>query len=598
MKPVKLKIRYLNGRRLYSAFLAGGNAVIHDQVTLNRINVFPVPDGDTGTNLASTFRAIAEGAEAKRSIRDTLKSIANAALHGAQGNSGLILAQFLHGLSREVGHDWMLTTKAFGESVRRAAQHAARAILHPVDGTMITVIHDWAEAVYQKRLHTADFEDLLTEALPVARASLRDTPRKLAVLAKAGVVDAGAKGFVDFLEGILQFIKKGRLLRVPKTELAWTPSEAMKTPARDKAIHNRYCSEALLVGQNLDVEAIRGVVERYGDSAVVAGADDRVRIHVHTNSPAELFYELKDLGAASQIKVDDMKKQHEAAWSPKSRVAIVTDSACDLPPEIMDERQIHFIPMAITWGRQMFLDKMTMKADRFYDLLETEREHPTSAVPALKAFQNTLSYLACHYDSIIAITLAHGLSGVYDAFHKAAEAVAGKKIAIISSRSISAGEGLIVARASELALAGMEHDEIVRRIESWTPKTHLLVDVKTLKYLVRGGRVGAVKGFFGRLLRVRPIISIDENGKACNIGKAFSRKGSLAGILARTKALAKRDKVWGYAVVHAKNPERAEIYGAKLTGLLGRPPAYIMDVSPVIGVHCGVGAVAVALLME
>lgn len=597
MKSNRLKIRYLNGSRLYHAFLAGGEAVINDQVFLNRINVFPVPDGDTGTNMASTFRAIAEGAKSVRSIRETLRSIADAALHGAQGNSGLILAQFFYGLSREVGHDWKLTTKAFGESVRRAAQHAARAILHPVEGTMITVIRDWAESVYQKRLHTADFEELLAEALPAARQSLRETTRKLAVLAKAGVVDAGAKGFVDFLEGILQFIKRGRLRRGLQAGPAWTPAEA-KTPARDKSLHNRYCAEALLAGQGLSPETIRAVVDRFGDSAVVAGSEDRLRIHVHTNEPDKLFDELKDLGAIRQIKVDDMRKQHEAAWAPRSKVAIVTDSACDLPQEIMDERQIHFVPMSIQWGSQLFLDKLTMRADRFYDRLETEDARPTSAVPALKSFQNALSYLSGHYDSIIAVSLSSGLSGVHDAFRKAAEGLPDRRISVFDSRSISAGEGLIVARASEMALAGQGHEAIARGIESWTAKTHLLIDVRTLKSLVRGGRVSPAKGLLARLLHILPLLSLDPNGKAAPFGKAFSRRGAMAGILARVVALTGRDKLWNYAVVHAKNPGRAAAYRDKLTALLGRPPAYIMDVSPVIGVHCGVGAVGVALLME
>ncbi len=597
MKKMKLKIRYLNGSRLYYAFLAGGNAVIHDQDYLNRINVFPVPDGDTGTNLASTFRAIADGAEVKRSVRDTLKSIANAALYGAQGNSGLILAQFLYGLSKEVGHEWMLTTKAFGESVRRAAQHAAQAILHPVEGTMITVIRDWAEAVYQRRLHTPDFAELFSDTLQTARESLRDTPKKLAVLAKAGVVDAGAKGFVDFLEGILLFIQKGHILRVRKTELEWAPEE-IKTPSRDKSLHNRYCSEALLTGEALDAPAIRAIVQRYGDSAVVAGSEERIRIHVHTNAPSELFYELKDQGSIAQIKVDDMRKQYEAAWAPKSRVAIVTDSACDVPAAVMDERQIHFVPMNITWGKQLFLDKLTLQADRFYDMLDTEPEHPKSSVPALKSFQNALSYLAGHYDSVLAITLSHGLSGTHNAFLKAAESVPGKRIDVIDSNSLSAGEGLLVLRASELALAGYPHEEIARQAASWVPKTHIFVDVLTLKYFVRGGRVGAVKGLLARALGIRPILAIDENGKAVHAGKSFNRKGNMAKILARIKSLAERDRVWNYALVHAKNPDRVKEYEAKLTGMLGRPPAYVMDVSPVIGVHSGVGAVAVAILME
>ncbi len=599
MKKMKLKIRYLNGNRLYYAFLAGGNAVIHDQSYLNRINVFPVPDGDTGTNLASTFRAIAEGAEAKRSIKETLKSIANAALYGAQGNSGLIFAQFLHGMSKEVGHhEWMLTTKAFGESVKRAAQHAYAAIVHPVEGTMITVIREWAEAVYQKASHTADFEELFAESLFTARQSLRETPLKLAVLAKANVVDAGAKGFVDFLEGILQFIKNGKLLRVQKTELDWIPPDEVKAPSKDKSLHNRFCSEALLVGTNLEIEGIRNIVQRYGDSAVVAGSEERVRIHVHTNTPDGLFFELKDRGTIAQIKVDDMKKQYEAVWSPKSKIAILTDSSCDLPRPIMDDRQIHFIPLNIVFGAQQFLDKMTILPDRFYDLLRTSKDHPKSAVPALKAFQNTMSFLSSHYESVIAITVSEGLSGTYGTFLKVAQSLTGRKISVIDSKSISAGLGLLVDRASELALAGHPHEEIVGQLESWVPKGRLFVDVLTLKYFIRGGRVSAVKGLAAQILNIKPVVSIGADGKAYNAAKTFSRKRMMAKVLELVRGVAEKDKLWGYAIVHAQNPARARAYEEALTGMLGFGPRYIMEVSPVIGVHSGIGAAAVALLSE
>src|SRR5512137_257306 len=180
-----MKIRYLDGARLYYAFLAGGEAVIRDQAYLDRINVFPVPDSDTGTNLASTMRAIAERARASRSVRATLHSIADAALHGARGNSGLIFAQFLYGLSQEVHEEKRLTARHFAEGVRRAVQHARKAILTPVEGTMLTVLHDWAEALYAERLKKADFAELLSDSLRAAERSLRETPRKLAVLARA-----------------------------------------------------------------------------------------------------------------------------------------------------------------------------------------------------------------------------------------------------------------------------------------------------------------------------------------------------------------------------------------------------------------------------
>ena len=592
-----MKIRYLNGRRLYFAVLAGGNAVIEDQSYLNKINVFPVPDADTGTNLASTMRAIADGAEAHVSIKATLKSIANAALSGARGNSGLIFAQFIHGVSKEIGHEPRLTTHAFAESVRRAVHYAHKAIVHPAEGTMITVIRDWAESVYQWRTRTSDFVELMTESLQTARTSLKETTQKLQALAKAGVVDAGAKGFVDFLEGILHYIKKGQLAKPQKAEIFWAQDE-IKTPAKDKSLEFRYCTEALLTGTTLDPDMIRSVVQRFGESAVVAGSEEKVRIHVHTNRPDELFFELKDHGLMSQIKADDMRRQYEAAYERKSRIAIVTDSACDVPPGVVDERQINLIPLILSFGDQQFLDKVTIRPDQFYVLQETSPLQPRTSVPPVMMAMNLFSFLASHYDSIIVITLSDKLSGVYSMCVQAASQLQGKTISVINSKNISACSGLLVTKACAMAEAGASHDEIVRTIEAAVPKTRLFVDVATMKYFVRSGRVSPVKGVIGRLLKVKPIITVDESGKATEGGKSLSRKTNMAKILAKIRKRGSEQEVEGYAVVHARNAERAALYGKRLTEILGREPAYIMDVAPVIGVHTGPGTVGIALLYK
>jgi len=594
---MKTKIRYLNGSRLFHAFVAGGNAVIRDHSYLNKINVFPVPDADTGTNLASTMRAIAQGARAHLSIRETLRSMANAALSGAQGNSGIIFAQFLHGMSREVESEYRLTTKTFAESVRRAVAHARRAIAVPVEGTMITVIRDWAESLYQRRQTTADFAELMSESIVDARQSLRDTPKKLDVLARAGVVDAGAKGFVDFLEGILHFIKKGKLARVPAEEIIWSPEE-MKTPPREKSLHHRFCAEALLTGAVVDVERVRCIVSRYGDSAVVAGSDERVRLHVHTNDPAGLFFEIKDAGAIAQIKVDDMKKQYEAAWLPKSKTAFVIDSTCDLPPDWIDERQIHVIPYLVTLGGQVFLDRVTLTPDQCYAFLEKGKILPKTSQPTLKNVQNVLSYLAGHYESVIVLTLSDKLSGTYRTCRTTVAALPGKTISVIDGRNASAGLGLQAARASEMILAGRSHEDVVRALESWIPKTKLYVDIQTMKYLVRSGRVGRGKGWLGRALNVKPVITINNEGRIEAAGKSFSRAGNMARIIGRIETEARKRRVWGYALVHVRNPERAATYAEKLTAAFGLPPAYTMDASPALGIHAGIGAVGVAVLYE
>jgi DegV family protein with EDD domain len=592
-----MKIRYLNSRRLYYAFLAGGNAVIEDKDYLNRINVFPVPDADTGTNLAATMRSIAQSAVVGKSLRSTFRSIADAALSGARGNSGLIFAQFLHSLSTEVHHDQHLTAKAFAELVSRGVQSAHQAILQPVEGTMLTVMREWAEAVHRKAAKTADFAELLHDSLLEAKRSLMETPKKLQVLARAGVVDAGAKGFVDFIEGVWHFVRSGRLRQIAET----APS-SLELPQKVHSFKNgltyRYCTEALLEGHHMDLEKVRSLIQSFGDSAIVAGSEERLRFHVHTSAPSDLFFQLKDIGSTVQIKVDDMRKQYEASYERRSPIALVTDSACDLPQGFIDEHQIQVIPFNLSFGHTQFLDKLTITPTQFYTLLKTRREHPQTSQAPIATMESLFSFLSTFYVSIIVLNISGGLSGALSFSRQAAEKVTDKKITVIDTKTLSAAQGLIVMRAAEALSRGATHDEIVRLSEEWIAKTRILVDIATLKYLVRGGRISPMKGLLARFLHLKPIITIDENGKALPFGKSFGRKGNMKKILAMISEMAAQEKIWRYAIVHAQNPERARLYSERLEAMLGRPPAYIIDVSPVVGAHNGIGVLGVALMHE
>ena len=592
-----MKISYLDGHRLYYAFIVGGNEVIKDQKYLNKINVFPVPDSDTGTNLASTMRSIAEGAVPNSSVYKTLHSIADTALSGARGNSGLIFAQFLHGISKEIKNVKRISTSSFGEIVKKAVQYAYKSVVSPVEGTMLTVMKDWAEAVYQQRTQMRDFVDLLCHSLKITKRSLMETRNKLPVLAKAGVVDAGAKGFVDFLEGITNFIKKGKLKKIPKPIALWEDAEFHVHKDKD-AIEQRYCTEALLVGKSINLDKLREEIIPFGSSTIMAGSEEKVRIHIHTDHPADLFYRLKDYGTIAQLKADDMQKQYEASYERKSKIVLVTDSACDLPQEIIDEYQIHVIPFNLSFGDSLFLDKVTITPEQFYTLLKTHKEHPKSSQPPLKTVQNLFSFLASHYESIIVVNISDKLSGAYKLSQEASSIVQNKKISVINSRHLSVSLGLVVLRVAEEIGKGKPHELIVKLAEEWILRTKILVDIQTLKYMVRGGRVSAMKGFLAKILNLKPIVSLDSEGKGVAFGKSFSRRGNMKKIMRMIKDMADKEKLWNYAIVHAQNYGRAEMYAEKIKESLHRNPAYIVDISPVIGVHNGIGAVGIALMFE
>jgi DegV family protein with EDD domain len=348
----------------------------------------------------------------------------------------------------------------------------------------------------------------------------------------------------------------------------------------------------------MNFDKLRDEVIPFGSSAIVAGSEEKVRIHIHTDQPADLFFRLKDYGTIAQLKADDMLKQYEASNERRSNIALVTDSSCDLPQDIIDKYQIHVIPFNLSFGDNSFLDRVTITPEQFYTLLKTRQEHPKTSQPPLKTVQNLFSFLATHYESIISLNISQKLSGAFNVIQEASSVVQNKKINVINSKNLSVALGLIVLRTAEEIDKGTSHQELLKSIEEWISKTKILVDIQTLEYMVRGGRVSPAKGMIAKMLNLKPIVTLSLEGKAAASGKSFSRGANMKKIIRKIKDMAGKDKLWKYAIVHAQNRERADEYAEKIKTAIHRDPAYIMNISPVIGVHNGIGAVGIALMFE
>jgi DegV family protein with EDD domain len=595
------KVTTVNGKNLYYLFLAGAQNIISHQGDLNKINVFPVPDADTGTNLASTIRSIIGNTKPNDSYKLTADALASAALLGARGNSGVIFAQFLYGLSTETENVQEITIDRFADSVRKSVAYVYDSVANPKEGTMLTVIREWADYIWINHNSTEDFTSLMVKSLEVAQKSLFETTAKLSALLKAHVVDAGAKGFVLFLEGIIEFITTGNL-----RNLFGIKNESVDVRFSDADIDHdsftyRFCTEALIRGENIDKVALRSIGQEYGDSMVVAGSKNIMRFHIHTDRPQELLEKLRDYGTLTFQKADDMQKQYDIGHHRKWPIAIVTDSSCDLSQELIDRYQIHMVPMNIFFGDNHYLDKVTIYPEQFYRLLDLEEKYPTSAQPNDKTFENLYSHLASHYDSIIALHLSQPLSGTFNNSLKSAERIHeefNKKISVIDTKNISGGLGLLVLKAAQLLEAGKSHEEIVTDVQNSVGKTKLYAAVKTLKYLVRGGRVSPVKGAIARVLNLTPIISVDEEGKAIQLEKVFSHEAGMQKVLQKIKKLAEGNKVWNYIIMHAYSEKKAIWFAGEVEKITNMKPVAILNISPVIGVHAGPGTIALAIMVD
>ena len=588
----------INGKFLYYAFIAGGTQILRNQQEINKINVFPVNDKDTGTNLASTIRSVIDNIRPDRSYKTTVVNIADAALMGARGNSGVIFAQFLHGLSRETINKPYINLREFAESVENSIPYIYTAIAEPVEGTMLTVIREWSDFLNTKKEAIHDFKTVIIDSLAVLEKSLAETTQKLKALNKTGFVDAGAKGFVLFIRGIIEFIKHRNIrnLMVASGEgISLIHTEEIT----EGEIAHRYCTEAMIKNLRIGTADLQAMLGGFGDSVVIAGSESICRIHVHTNTPAELFHRLKDHGTITFQKVDDMVRQQEAALKRKWNIALVTDSTCDLPQDLIDFYQISVVPVNLNFGDNHYLDKVTIQPDQFYDLLETSPEFPKTSQINEQAFTNLYSSLASHYDAIIAVHLTGKFSGTYANSVKAGQRISaefGKPVYVIDSKNLSGALGLLVLKAARSIEAGEPVESVVRSIEEDIAQTKIFVSVKNLKYMIKGGRVSRPKGLIASLLGINPVISIDENGRSLLFGNTFSQQASLAKIFEHIRKISEGKNVWNYIMLHAHNPEGAREAGDRLFEITGKRALSSVDISPVIGMHAGNGAIAVSIL--
>src|SRR6056297_2250483 len=556
-----MPIKYLNGKRLYYAFLSGAREIIRQKDQLNKINVFPVPDGDTGTNLASTVNNMLQEVKASKNVDLTLQSMADAALSGARGNSGIIFAQFFNGWANAVGERKTLSIQTFGESVKAAVPSVYNAILNPVEGTMVSVIKIWAQSVYDMKNKTHDFSDVFNSALLKAREALENTPNQLKVLQDAHVVDAGAKGVVHLLEGMAQFIRSGNLREIiQEHEQLIDKVEPMAESKTD--LSYRYCTESMLSGMKAEkITQLKDQLKNLGDSIIVAGNNQKMRIHIHTNEPANVFNHLKEYGNIINPKVDDMKKQYSASHEKHASIALITDSIADIPKTLLDSYNIHVLPISIFFGNNEFLDKTTITADIFHQLVEKTVQFPTSSQPSVKNAENLLLFPSSYYNSVIALMVSGKISGTWNSVYQAAQKLQDKgyKIDVIDSK--------------------LSHEEVVKKIDYLIPRVKIMVSVANFKYMIQSGRVSPLKGQLAKFLNLKPIVSLDKDGKGIAFAKAFSRKANFNKILNIIRENHQKSPITRYCIVHSQVPELAEQYRKSLVKILQQEPKYIEEVS-------------------
>jgi DAK2 domain fusion protein YloV len=283
---------------------------------VNSLNVFPVPDGDTGTNMLLTMKsALKQGLEVEENNASKVAQAASqGSLMGARGNSGVILSQLFRGFASGLEEKLEIDIPTFAHGLKKAADTAYKAVMKPTEGTILTVARECGEKAMSICNHSDDMVSFLEEVLEHGNEVLSRTPEMLPVLKQAGVVDAGGKGLLYLIEGALEAIsdEKRSLVESEKSQVMKTETRVKKREhiATDD-IEFGYCTEFMINTNYGDVDEFREQISANGDSLLVVGGEGLIKVHIHTNNPGDVLEKALKLGELSDIKIDNMRYQHE-----------------------------------------------------------------------------------------------------------------------------------------------------------------------------------------------------------------------------------------------------------------------------------------------
>ncbi len=583
---------------------------------LNDLNVYPVPDGDTGSNLAETARELADGLESVTAdgVAPVAAAAKRAVLMGASGNSGAILSQIVGGFADVVGAAPALDSHTLARALRSASDAAYRPVRLPIEGTMLTVIREMAETAEQQA--GADLDVAIDEVLAAAARSVVRTQSMLAVLRDAGVVDAGAAGLVEFCRGAVAGARG---------EHIHAPLEAIDRPLSIEAVHQeesqyRYCTSFLLEGDAIDRDRLERQLVEMGDCLLVVGEAPMCRVHLHTDDPGAALTRAVSMGSIDRVSIANMQEQtrqreQRLSAAPKlvlmdggladdapltaENTAIVLDSTADLPHPEREHPNWRMVPLTVRFGDEQFEDWVDLRPADFYPRLRNGGPHPQTAAPSPGAYIRMFEGLS-GYSHVVVLPVSSRVSGSVQAARIAADdpSAAGRVI-VLDGLSVSVGTGMLADGVQRLLEAGTTVSEVTAWVEQARDRLRLVIYVDTLEYLRRGGRISRTRELAGNMVGLRPLLTLRDGEIALYRRVVGGRRRALREFDSFLCANAPADADVRVALAHADDAEGARQLARRVQEL--RPRATIervCELGAVVGTHGGPGTLGLLVLAE
>ncbi|MBM7868937.1 DAK2 domain fusion protein YloV [Clostridium pascui] len=335
----------IDGQHFYNMMVNASNKLEKKKEYVNSLNVFPVPDGDTGTNMSMTFKSAVNeiqnlnGAD----IGKIGRILAKGALMGARGNSGVILSQILRGMSKGLEGKVEITAKELAESIMEGSKSAYKAVMRPTEGTILTVIRAAGEAAIKST--ETDITKLMEEVCSHSEDILAKTPEMLPVLKQAKVVDAGGAGLLVIFKGMLEVLKDDIKSVEIINEIEKESKASIQKTLSTEDIKYGYCTEFFILSEKVNIDKFKGELEPLGDSMIVVGGEGLVKVHIHTNDPGLILSKAVSLGELSKIKIDNMREQHRHILEDDYK-----EENKEIEEEILANKQYGFVSVSLGEG--------------------------------------------------------------------------------------------------------------------------------------------------------------------------------------------------------------------------------------------------------
>jgi DegV family protein with EDD domain len=561
-------MEYLTQNELKRMFLLSYERIEKNKEEINKINVFPVPDQDTGTNLAKTLEGIKKEIEGKefKDLEEISKVALDGALISAQGNAGVIYTGFLAGFLPKLNKN-PVDAKKLAEAFEEGRKRAWKSMANPKGGTILDVIDAAAETFKKEAEKEKDIVKIFEKVIEKAKEALLATREKMEIFKKANVVDAGGLGFLMILESYLDALKpEGK-----KEEKKERPSEEIRRFVQ--VLTNRFEVVALVLDPKFGEERVREKLKRLGNCLDIVKVENKMKVHIHTDYPDEVRDVLRKIGRIENLRIEDMAK--EIVGEPSVRkvsIGIVTEDVASILPKILERYQIELAKTKFDWPELEKIEgeNIYQKIKKAYEMRIETRPRTSQAMP--KDYFDAYKKQLQRFDKVLCLTLTSKISGCYNSAIQAREMLEEKereRVFVFDTLNGAAGEALFVLRAIELIQEQREIEEIIEELKKLILKTQTYVifaDPKGIEFI---GRITKSQANWIRRMKkmgIQPVMKI-KNGILTKGGMVFAKDEPEA-LFKKIKKESEKDRKSGkkirVVINHADNLEGAK----KLKGLL------------------------------